>query len=361
MASGIYPLVFEPILQPRIWGGRRLQTLLGKRLPEGQAIGESWEVADLEHGQSVVASGPMRGKTLAEVLAHWGDDLLGRTKTLDGRFPLLIKFLDAKEVLSVQVHPNESAAARLGGGVRVKDEAWYVLEAEPGAFIYHGVCEGVRASQLPEALAEGRVEQLLRRVPVRQGHCYYLPSGTVHALGRGLLVAEVQTPSDTTYRLFDWDRIDPATGRRRDLHVNEALECAIYETVPPEQTPQHTASVWTSVTSLCRCRSFVIERVRMVAGVEMELPHAEMVIWIVLEGEVNIACQATPEPVSLRRGDTVVLPAGLKHARVRTKEQCMWLEVTVPVPSALAGFDRPDPASRSAVRYVPLNAPGHAK
>ena len=357
--SSVYPIIFEPIFKPRIWGGRGLAASLQKQLPEGQTIGESWEVVDLEDEQSVVARGPGRGKTLRELVERWGVDLLGGAGLFEGRFPLLIKFLNAREALSVQVHPDEAAAQRLGGRVRVKHEAWYVIDAAPDSFIYRGVREGVDAEALRRAVEEDRVESVLNRIPARKGHCYYLPSGTLHALGGGLTVAEVQTPSDVTYRLYDSKRIDPATDRPRELHIEEALTCVSYEATPAEESPQHTASVWASVTSLVRCASFVIERVRMVEGVEMAIPHAEMVIWIVLEGRGTIACDGLTEPLSLAVGDTVVIPAGLKKGRVATQANCMWLEVSVPIASSLTGFERPD---RSSLReggggYVSIQLP----
>ncbi len=359
MPAAVYPIVFEPIFKPRIWGGRRLEALLEKRLPPAAAIGESWEVVDLEDEQSVVAAGPGKGKTLGELVKSWGVELLGRAGLFEGRFPLLIKFLDAKEALSVQVHPNEAMAQRLGGRVRVKHEAWYVIDARPEAFIYRGLAEGVDGDALRQALQENRVESVLNRVPARKGHCYYLPSGTVHALGGGVTVAEVQTPSDVTYRLYDWNRIDAATGRRREIRVDEALACASYGTSFPEEPPQHTASVWTSVTSLVRCESFVIERVRMVDGVEMEIPYSEMVIWIVLEGRGSIACEGLAEPLSFGVGDTVVIPAGLKKGRVITNANSMWLEVSVPIASSLTGFDRPDRRAlrEGGGRYISIHTP----
>jgi len=241
--------VFEPIFKPRIWGGRRMEALLDKKLPPEVAIGESWEVVDLEDEESVVAAGPGKGKKLGELVQSWGDDLLGRAGLIQGRFPLLIKFRDAKEALSIQVHPDEATARRLGGRVRVKHEAWYVIDARPEAFIYRGLREGVNADELRRAVDEDCVVSVLNRIPARKGHCYTLPSGTVHALGGGVTVAEVQTPSEVTYRLYDWNRVDAATGRRRELHIEEALACVSYGQSLPEEPPQHTASVWTSVTS----------------------------------------------------------------------------------------------------------------
>lgn len=357
----VYPLILEPILKHRIWGGRRLESQLRKRLPPGEAIGESWEVADLEDDQSIVAIGPEKGKTLGQLVRLWGEDLVGRAKLIDGRFPLLIKFLDAFQPLSVQVHPDQAAAARLGGRVRIKNEAWYVIDADQDAWILRGVRAGVDDATLRSALDAGRVESVLNRVPARPGHCYYLPSGIVHALGPGVLVAEVQTPSDVTYRLHDWGRTDPATGRPRELHIENALASVRYDAVPASaEQPQHVASVWTSISSLVRCESFVIERVRMADSVEQLIPYEELVVWIVLEGSGSIACGGLGQPLTFGVGDTVVLPAALKDGRVRVHKRSMWLEVSIPIESSLAGFDRP---ARSALheptspRFVTLNLP----
>lgn len=328
----VYPLVFEPILKPKIWGGRKLEELLHKRLPPGERIGESWEVADLEDHHSVVAAGPARGKTLGELVQAWGPALCGEAPVFEGRFPLLIKYLDATETLSVQVHPDEATARRRGGRVRIKNEAWYVIDTEPDGFIYRGVNEGVDAAALRRAIEQGCVESVLRRIDARKGRCYYLPSGTIHALGAGVTVAEVQTPSDVTYRLYDWNRIDSATGRPRELHLEQALECVSYDTGPIEgEQAQHVADVWTTVTTLVRGESFAIDRVRMSEGVEREIPADGLVVWMILEGRASIACDGSAEPVALDVGNTVVLPAGLKNGRVSTHEDCMWLEATIPV------------------------------
>ncbi len=359
----IYPLIFEPMLKPKIWGGRRLETLLGKRLGKEQAIGESWEIVDLGDDRSIVAFGPDKGRTLTEISRTWGSGLTGRAPLCDGRFPLLIKFLDATANLSVQVHPDQAMADRRGGEVRVKNEAWYVVDAAPGSSIYRGLRDGVDAEALRRAVDAGNIESVLNTISARKGHCYYLPSGTIHALGAGVLVAEVQTPSDLTYRLHDWNRTDPVTGKPRELHVEDALACVSLDSVPAHlEHPEHIASVWTSITSLVRCKSFVIERVRMVVGVEQEITYEEMVIWIVLEGRGTIHCDGLEEPAGFGVGDTVLVPAGLKNGRVQTQDDCMWLEVSIPIESSLAGFERPDRADLNAPpgvgdRYVPLNVP----
>jgi len=357
----VFPLIFEPILKPRIWGGRRLGTLLGKRLPDDGPIGESWELADLPGGQSRVAGGPAQGKTLAELVHEWGEALTGRAPLSDDRFPLLLKFLDARETLSVQVHPTETTVRQRGPNARVKNEAWYVIDAEPDSIIYRGLLDGVTPNDLREALTHRAVERILRKLPARKGHAYYLPSGTVHALGGGILVAEVQTPSDTTYRLYDWDRVDPATGRPRDLQIDDGLASAAFAPVPPEsERVEHVASVWTSVTGLIRCPSFVIERVRMVEGVEQAIAYAEMVVWMVLEGRGRIVCDGLDQSFLFGAGDTVLIPAGLTGGRVITEVSSMWLEVSIPIESSLSGFARParsELENAAEPKLVSLNVP----
>jgi mannose-6-phosphate isomerase len=325
------PLVFEPIYQPRIWGGRRLAELLGKQLPDEATIGESWELADLENGQSVVARGPAKGQTLRALMDAWGAGLLGPAEPFEGRFPLLLKYLDAVADLSVQVHPDAAMAARLGGNVRVKNEAWYILAAESDGCIYRGLRPGVTADSFRAAVADGTCADLLQRIPVRAGECYYLPSGTVHALGAGVVVAEVQTPSDVTYRVFDWNRTDPTTGAPRDLHIEEALACINFgdQTICGEERT-HVGSVWTMVTRLVTCDSFIIERVRMIEGYDGEIPYEQLVVWMVLDGEGEIIPADGGPPILFGRGDTVVLPAGLSDARLRTLADCLWLEITLP-------------------------------
>lgn len=356
----VSPVICAPIFKPKLWGGREMARVLNKSLPGDEPIGESWELADLEEDPSVIARGPHAGWTLGRLTKEWGTDLTGRAPLVNGRFPLLIKFLDAREVLSVQVHPDAAMAQLLGGHVRIKHEAWYVVAAEPHGCIYRGVKPGVDAAAFREAIAAGTVESLLNRIEVRKGHCYYLPSGTVHALGAGVLVAEVQTPSDVTYRVYDWDRVDPKSGRPRELHVEEAMQCISFTPGPATgERVQHTASVWTAVTSLVQCPSFVIERVRMVEGVEQVIPHQEMVIWIVLEGRGRIACRGAA-PLEFSVGDTVLIPAAIAEGRVQADANSMWLEVTVPIGSDLAGFDRPsaEELREQPTAFVKLNVDG---
>jgi mannose-6-phosphate isomerase len=354
------PLIFEPIYRPKVWGGHRLARLFGKHLPPGETIGESWECADLEAGQSVVARGPAGGRTLHQLIGEWGPLLMGRVHPIDGRFPLLIKFLDAQQVLSIQVHPDAGQARQLGGAVRAKHEAWYILEAAPGAVIYRGLRPGVTPESLSAAVSADpeTVVEYLNAIPVKAGDAYYLPAGVTHALGAGVVVAEIQTPSDVTYRLYDWGRTRP--GADAGLHVREALACirtnidfAAFE------KRSHVTSVFNTVTRLVTCPSFVIEKVRFVEQFELEIPYAEPVCWVVLAGQGEIGYGATGRE-QFSAGDVVLLPAKLDKPRVKALTDCQWLEVTIPVASDLADYPRPDAASfrapdGSAARPIQLN------
>lgn len=235
-----YPLVLTPILMPKVWGGRRLAEL-GKHLPPDAPTGESWELADLastadgESAHSVIASGALAGKTVHDAMALWGADLLGDAKpTREGGFPLLVKYLDAREHLSIQVHPSPQYAAA-HPEARLKTESWLILDAQPDehgnpALIYKGFNEGVTPDDLRAAIENGTVPRLMRTELAVPGQCHTLPSGTVHALGAGVLVAEIQIPSDTTFRVYDWAKEYGRQGR--ELHTEQAAACASFQHPP---------------------------------------------------------------------------------------------------------------------------------
>lgn len=326
----LYPLKFKPIFKHRIWGGRKLAELFGKPLPPEEPIGESWELSGLPGDESVVANGPLAGQKLTDLVARYGSDLLGHAPLMDGQFPLLIKLLDARENLSVQVHPNAEAVAAAGGDAKLKTEAWFVLDADPGASIYIGLRAGVTRRRFEEALAGGGVPEMLHAAPAKPGHAFFLPAGTVHALGGGLVVAEVQTPSDTTYRVFDWDRLDPATRRPRPLHVREALDAIDWSGPPPAMPRAHVGGIFTTVTQLVKCEFFTVEKVRFLEGIEQEIPYAEMVVWQVLSGRGEVRHGGPGGPVPFAAGDLVLLPAALQDGKVFCETDCTWLEVTIP-------------------------------
>src|SRR5262245_60127583 len=214
------PLVFEPFLRSMVWGGRRLSEWFGKRLPQGP-VGESWEISAHPQHVSRVAEGPFLGQSLDDLCRCNSREIFGASAPADGRFPLLIKLLDCRDWLSVQVHPTDDIAARLLAGERGKTEAWVVLGADPDARIYAGLVPGTTRADLEARLGHGSVADCLHSFTPRVGDCLFLPAGTVHAVGGGIVLAEVQQCSDATFRLFDWNRVG-LDGKPRPLHVHEA-------------------------------------------------------------------------------------------------------------------------------------------
>jgi mannose-6-phosphate isomerase len=225
------PLAFEPIFIERMWGGRRLESEFHKKLPPRKRIGESWEIVDRCEAQSVVAGGPLRGRTLHELWTQHRQEIFGDVPDTP-RFPLLIKILDAQEKLSLQVHPPENVASRLGG--EPKSEFWYVADADPDAELFLGFREPITRDRFEEKLRYGTVIDHVHRIAVQAGDAVFLPAGRVHAIGAGTLLIEIQQNSDTTYRAFDWNRTNPATGTKRDLHVEQAIQCIDFDDVQPK-------------------------------------------------------------------------------------------------------------------------------
>src|SRR5215217_5673649 len=237
----LYPLKFKPRLVEKIWGGRKLETVLGKPLPPGKSIGESWELYDFPPGvvdrsddwvSAQVANGPLPGRTLHQLVREYGEALLGDVKLAPQcQCQILINLLDAREDLSVQVHPDQDYA-NTHPDAHLKSEAWYVVDNDANARIYKGLQPGVTRESFRSAIEQGTCENCLAAIPVKPGQCFYLPSGTVHALGAGILAAEVQTPSDTTFRVYDFNRVEAATGKPRKLHVEQALACIDFSGKP---------------------------------------------------------------------------------------------------------------------------------
>jgi mannose-6-phosphate isomerase len=279
-----------------------------------------------------VSNGPLAGKTLHELVAQFGKDLHGDVPLVGshGQFPILIKFLDAREDLSVQVHPPQEYADA-HPGAHLKSEAWYVFQHDPNARILKGLMPGVTCEQFKQGIEAGNVETLIKSIPVRDGDCYYLPSGTVHALGAGILAAEVQTPSDTTFRVFDFNRLEK--GQPRKLHIDESLDCIDFTGKIDElsrQTRSHVAGFHTTVTRLVNSPYFKLEKVRMTEGVEEPVPYDEPVVWMMLEGQAQLKVQDVKEPTLITRGETVLLPAKMNGPVIKTLSDCVWLEVTFP-------------------------------
>ncbi|MEP6669381.1 MAG: type I phosphomannose isomerase catalytic subunit [Chthoniobacter sp.] len=245
-----HPLVFEPLFMERVWGGRRLETLLHKHLPPSVRIGEAWELVDREEAQSVVHEGPLRGFTLHELWVERRSEIFGDGLPDTERFPLLCKILDAQERLSVQVHPPADVATRLGG--EAKTEMWYLLDASLDSDLYAGLKRGVDRASFERALHEGKVAGQIHSFPIKAGDAMFIPSGRVHAIGAGNLIVEVQQNSDTTYRVFDWNRLG-LDGKPRALHVTESMASINFDDVEPAIVEPHGEV-------LVECAEFHVER-----------------------------------------------------------------------------------------------------
>ncbi len=312
----LYPLRLKPIFKQYLWGGRRLETLLGKQLGEGEHFAESWEVVDHGQDQSVVINGgPLRGKTLGEICATWPEALLGKYASCM-RFPLLYKFLDAHLNLSVQVHPDDQAASRLDPPDQGKTEAWIVLAAEPGSRIYAGLKQGCSRQIFEQALAEGRILEWLHCFEPKVGDCVFLPAGTVHALGAGLLVAEIQQSSDTTFRLYDWDRLGP-DGKPRPLHIAQALEVIDFQRGPID--PVRSSPADQPGQTLIRCPYFTVDRYQLASGDKCSWGGDNRFhILSVLDGQLEASHRFLERPVVC--SETILLPAACTLGTHATKD-----------------------------------------
>ena len=313
----VYPLKFEPIFKRRIWGGQKLREVFGKDIPAGEKISESWELADLPDDKSVIANGDLAGRTLASAIQEYPKEITG-DENFSGPFPLLIKILDAQDILSVQVHPDRETCRRMGKG-EPKTECWYVISAEPGAAIYKGLKKGGSKEEFAEAIAKGSVAEMLAKVPVEAGQCHFLPAGTPHSIGPGLLIAEIQTPSDTTYRVFDFNRVDD-TGKPRELHIHEALESIHFDATGDELGV-------TTVGRLVDCDYFKIDKGHQAKDCELLLSPGKMITLLILSG-FGIIEQADGDSVEFKAGDTMLVPAAYEGA-VRFGSDTQYLIVTI--------------------------------
>lgn len=328
------PLTFAPRLKHYLWGGRRLEELLGRRLPEG-VTAESWEISGHPDEPSVVADGPLAGRNLPDLVTRYGVELLGHRgarAAARGAFPLLVKLLDARHALSVQVHPNDAWAAAHRTGESGKDEMWYILHAEPGAQIIHGVQEGVDRADFRRAVAEGHVQDVLNRVSVRPGDSVMVRAGTVHGILSGVVLLEVQQTSDTTYRIYDWDRLGP-DGRPRELHVDKALEVIDFDHPGPavvEPRPiETTGGIGREV--IAECRHFVVERIRAEAGAgyTATLDGTSCEIWGAVAGKASLHASRAA-PLDLEPARFSLLPATMGRFTLQAHTRTVAIRVFLP-------------------------------
>ena len=305
MSHALYPFTFQPIFKDRVWGGRKLEQLYGKTLPPGVPIGESWEITDRPEGVSVIANGPLAGRDLRWLMEHHGKELLGDSQPCAGRFPLLVKILDAQEKLSLQVHPPAHKATELCG--EPKTEMWYVADATPGADLFVGLRRGATHAEFERRIQDGSVAECFHRIQVKRGDSMFLPSGRVHALGAGNVIFEIQQNSDTTYRVFDWNRVG-LDGKPRELHIPQALASIDFE----DFEPALATADWKSegdheARRLAACELFVVDALRLPPGGEIGLGGNRVNVLAVTEGRLAVAWRNSD--CELKPGDFCVVPA----------------------------------------------------
>ena len=298
----------------RIWGSHRLASQFGKKLPPAAMIGESWEIVDRPEAQSIARNGPLRGRTLHELWTHDRDAIFGSVADAS-RFPLLVKLLDAHDTLSLQVHPPEKVAAKLGG--EPKTEFWYVAFAIAGAKLLAGLRLAVTRDQFEKAVRDGSVADLVHTIPVQTGDSIFLPAGRFHGVGAGNVLVEIQQNSDTTYRVFDWNRVDQLTGKPRQLHVDQALECIDFTDVAPKLTDSKGQT-------LVKHQLFEVQKWNLDASREI-IESGRFAIVCCLTGGVRLV------DVDLRPGEFLLVPASLQDRQIQPRaDGTSLLRVTIP-------------------------------
>ena len=334
----MYPLRFEPLFRRYLWGGRRLAEVLNKPIGDESAA-ESWEVVDHGPDQSVVAFGVLAGTSLHELVENQGEQLLGKAladqlmsasipEQLRGRFPLLLKFLDANKDLSVQVHPDDTFGATLDPPDLGKTEAWYVMHADPGAKIYSGLKDGTTEELFRKAIEDNQFEDVLHSFEPNTGDCVFIPAGTMHAIGAGLLIAEIQQASDTTFRIYDWNRVDK-DGKSRPLHIEQGVAATDFSRGPvnASEPAQQTDETGQALSRLVACDKFVMNRRSISDSIKVG-GDGKFRILAVTKGSVEIENDPATEP--LRMGQTALLPACLPATTLKPAGDAEVLEILVP-------------------------------
>jgi mannose-6-phosphate isomerase len=320
----LYPFTFHPIFKERVWGGREMERLYKKKLPAGKPIGESWEISDRPGDVSVIANGPLAGKNLRWLMENHRAELLGNAKPAnENRFPLLIKILDAREKLSLQVHPPANKAAGLGS--EPKTEMWFITEAAPGAELYVGLKRGITRAEFERRVQDDSVAQCFHCVPVHAGDAMFLPSGRIHAIGAGLVIFEIQQNSDTTYRVFDWNRVG-LDGKPRELHVAQSLASINFEDFEPSLVEQKfSGNDKIKMRPLVHDPLFNVEAVEMTTGTSLDLKPRKLQIVATVHGKLEI--RSGSDSVNLSAGQFCLVPACLERTEARAKSEVTLLRV----------------------------------
>jgi mannose-6-phosphate isomerase len=316
-------LTFEPIYKERIWGGRNLERFYARTLPPNLPIGESWEISDRPGDESVVAAGPWKGRTLRRLMEERPEELLGPLPDMPKRFPLLLKIIDARDKLSLQVHPPARQATQLGG--EPKTEMWYVVHAGPSAELFAGLKRGVTRTDFEQQLARGTVADCFHRIPVKAGDSLFLPSGRVHALGADTMIFEIQQNSDTTYRVFDWNRLD-ANGRPRQLHIPQSLASIDFDDFEPSLLPSAVSPGHPgTIRPLVSDKLFQVSLRRLKAGEALAMRGGRMTILALVQGALRVSDQG--EFAALSAGGFCLIPACCRQAVAKAEADVAFLQV----------------------------------
>jgi mannose-6-phosphate isomerase len=339
--EGFYPFLLRAVAKEKVWGGRNLERLLNKNLPPGALIGETWEAWE----GCAIENGKHQGRTLGSLLEKDGEGILGAASAVKGRFPLLFKFIDAQDDLSVQVHPNDAGAQVMEGQPFGKTEAWYILHSEPSASLILGFSKDAESERLVSSIRDKKLTDLLSFVQVQRGDVLFVPAGTVHAIGKGIVLAEIQENSDITYRLYDWGR----AGRGRDLHIAQALEVLECKPLAKPKIPSivlHHESF--DQRYLVACKYFGFELLQVHKPSRELMLNEKFHLLSIIEGEADILFgQGLRWNVSAKQGQTLLLPARLGvYAIWPTTKPCNILKTYIPdlkedvvEPLARAGCD----------------------
>jgi mannose-6-phosphate isomerase len=324
----LYPLRFRPIFQYRIWGGRRLDEALNQSLPIEGPVGEAWVLSDREDHPSIVANGPHKGQTISELLHRFPEQIMGKIAGRFSRFPLLLKFLDAKEMLSVQVHPSDRQKNYLPEGEHGKTEAWFVLEAEPESRIYAGLKQGTNEENLEQSIKKGTVADCLSYFTPKPGDGVFIPAGTVHTLGGNIVVFEVQQNSDVTFRLYDWDHVDAKTNKKRDLQIEQALACIDFsKTSVGPVVPVVESANPVLIERFFDCEHFVLRRLSGDSSFKVGAEGKPRVV-VCIAG--NGKLESGGANYDIGKGDVYLMPAVIGECLFNPKGAVTLLEISLP-------------------------------
>ncbi len=322
--SSLYPLKFQPIFKEKLWGGQKINTVLGKDYGNLPNCGETWELSGVTGNISIIKNGALAGEDLRSIVMREKDLLVGKKNydTYGNEFPLLIKFIDANQDLSIQVHPNDTLAAKRHNS-KGKTEMWYVMQADEGSSLISGFNREVNKSSYLEYFEDGKLTDILNRQEVKADDVFFLPAGRVHTIGEGLLIAEIQQTSDITYRIYDFDRVD-AEGNKRELHVEQALDAIDFKKYDQYKTTyEHQLN--TRIT-LEQCEYFTTNKLSLDQAMVINMPTLDSFkIYICLEGAAKI-CYGTGRKETISMGEVILIPADMHNYTIEPEGQVNLLE-----------------------------------